>query len=130
MHTPLPWRAGYEDGSGPTTVMTVASHQKFSKVGIRVESGETKRGKFVTLTRDETVKPLNFGHLPDIICGMVGEDLAEDEQIANAEFIVLACNSYDGLVAALKAVVEDDGTRLRPSVLCKVRDAIAKVGQR
>ena len=96
-----PWRAGYEDGSGLDTIMTVATREKFAKVGIRSEYKETATKHSVTLIRDDSLKPRSFGQLPDIICEMVDEDgLSSAEREANARLIAAAPD----LLAALERV--------------------------
>ena len=97
-----PWRAGYEDGSALNEVMTVAEHRRGTKVGVRVESGETKRGRFVSFTRDDKVPPLTFPPMPDALCEIVNEDLPEAERLGNAEFIARAREDLPAVVEALE----------------------------
>ena len=102
--TPEPWRAGYEDGSAPDEVMTVAKQRRETKVGVRVESGKTKKGRFVSFTRDDSVPPLIFPPMPDPICD-IDEALPEAERLANAEFIA---HARSDLPAALNLIEEKD----------------------
>jgi hypothetical protein len=95
------WRAGYKDGSAPHNVMTVAEHESQTKVGVRVESGKTERGKFVSFTRDDSVAPLLFPPTPNAICETDSDDLPEAEQLANAEFIA---HARTDLPAALEEI--------------------------
>ena len=99
-----PWRAGYEDGSAPNEVMTVAEHPSQTKVGVRVESGETERGRFVSFTRDDAVAPLTFPPAPYVICEIENDELPEAEQLANAEFIAHARTDIPWLVGRLGEV--------------------------
>ena len=102
-----PWRAGYEDGSAPDEVMTVAEHRHQTAVGIKMESGKTKRGRYVSLTRDDSVPPLTFPPMSDAICD-IDDALPEAERLGNAEFIA---HAREDLPAALKALEEAQATQ-------------------
>ena len=107
-HTALPWVAGYPDGSGPTCIMTVATREKFAKVGIRGEYKETATKRSVTLTRDDSIPPRSFGQLADIICEMYDEDdIPKAVRQANASLIVRAVNNHEALLAALERLTID-----------------------
>ncbi|KKL83725.1 hypothetical protein LCGC14_1971840 [marine sediment metagenome] len=123
--TPEPWRAGYEDGSAPDTVMTVAKHQCQTKVGVRVESGKTERGRFVSFTKDDGVPPLTFPPMPNILCE-IDDDLPEAERLANAEFIA---HARTDLPIALEALEEAQGSCERQQHLSRIANLAEQLAE-
>jgi len=101
-HTPIPWQAGFPDGSGLTRVMTATKYER-TMPGIRVEGTPTS----VTLTRDRRV-PDTIYLTETMICSMDGESADEAEREANAAFIVRCVNAHDALVEALLPFAHGD----------------------
>ena len=99
-----PWRAGYKDGSAPDVVMTVAERRHQTKVGIRGESGRIKKGRYVSLIRDDMKPLLTFPPMPDVICVIEDDDLSEAERLAVAKFIAAASEAVPDLLDTLEAV--------------------------
>jgi len=55
-------------------------------------------------------------------------DLDQCERVANAEFIVCACNSHDQLVTALRSVLAEIGDYGRPNVRRDALKVLAAAG--
>jgi hypothetical protein len=113
-HTPGPWRAGWEDGSGAETVMTVAKAEKESSSGVRVKSTPNS----VSLIYDPTAPKLKFGTLPDVICEM-NDELPEAEREANARLIAAAPELLEALEYLLRYSDQQDtraGAKARAAI--------------
>ena len=106
-HTPIPWRVGFADGSGSTTVTTVGehdySHPAFAKI-------DDLPGR-VTLKVDHSAPRRHYFSVA-CICEMSDDSaISEVQQKANAAFIVRAVNCHEELVKAVKRIDEIAGFR-------------------
>ena len=102
-HTPIPWRVGFADGSGSTTVTTVGehdySHPAFAKI-------DDLPGR-VTLKVDHSAPRRHYFSVA-CICEMSDDSaISEVQQKANAAFVVRAVNCHEELVEALQDFLAD-----------------------